>query len=164
MKKFNYGLLMGLIYRYGNFPVTLLLVIHSVYILLSIAQNTFMIFPLLIYIILLYLVNRHYLRIYKLFPFTIEADNEKMVCTNFMKHSDVEIKMENISKIEGSIFGGNPVKPLYIYDEENQIKIGIYSSMKDFDKLLTIILSNVKKELYEELVQKVKIGSSKDKK
>ncbi|MFA8342106.1 MAG: hypothetical protein ACEPO8_03955 [Rhodothermaceae bacterium] len=155
---------MGLLYKYGNFPVTLLLVIHAVYILLGIAQNTFMIFPLLIYIILLYLVNRHYLKTYKMFPFTIDIDNEKMICSDFMMGEKVEIMLSKISKIEGSIFGGNPVKPLYVFDEENGTKIGIYSSMKDFDKLLTIILSNVKKELYEELVEKVKAPKAKRKK
>jgi len=152
---------MRLLYKYGNFPVTLLLVIHAVYIILGITQNTFMIFPLLIYVILLYLVNRHYLKIYKQFPFIIDIDNEKIICSDFMIGNQIEIKHGNISNIEGSIFGGNPVKPLYVYDKENNTKIGIYSSMKDFDKLLTIILSNVKKELYEELVEKVNLPKGK---
>lgn len=164
MKTFKYGFIMGMLYKYGNFPVTLLLVVHSVYILFGLGQNTYLLFPLLIYIILLYLVNRHYLKVYKTFPFKIDIDNEKIFCSDFMRGSDVEINIADITKIEGSIFGGNTTKPLYIIDENKDIKIGIYSSMKDFNKLLTIVLSNVKKELYEDLIEKVKMPKAKNKK
>lgn len=164
MKKFNYGFIMEMFYKFGNIPVTLLLVIHFFYILIGLNQKTYLIFPILIYVILVYLINRQYFKVYKVFPFSIEVDNEKMICKDFLLRKDVEIKLENISKIEGSIFGGNPVKPLYIFDEKNNVKIGIYSSMKNFDKLLTIVLSNVNKNLYEELIQKVKMPKGKKKK
>ena len=164
MKTFKYGIIMEFFYKFGNIPVSLLLIIHFFYILLGFTQNTYMIFPIIIYLIILYLINRQYFKVYKVFPFRIEINNEKMICKDFLIGKDKEIVLGKISKIEGSIFGGNAVKPLYIFDESGENKIGIYLSMKEFDKLLTIILSNVKKDLYEDLVQKVKMPKGKNKK
>lgn len=163
MKKFKYGFLMEWFYKFANIPVSLLLAIHFFYILLSVSEKNYLIFPLLIYIIIFYLINRHYYKSYKLFPYVIEIDNEKMICKDFVLRKNEEIKHADIMKIEGSIFTGNPAKPLYITTKD-EIRIGIYSSIRDYDKLLTIILSNVNKELYEDLIERVKNPKSKKKK
>jgi hypothetical protein len=71
-----------------------------------------------------------------------------------IKDRTERIKIIDIDKIEGGIFSGRNYAPLYI--EWNGNRIGISPHMKDFNKLLTIILSNIKKELYEELLESIK--------
>ncbi len=92
---------------------------------------------------------------YKNFPFKIEIDNEKMLCSDFMINDRiVKINLNDIEEIKGGIFSGRAYMPLYIIWEEN--KIGISPHMKYYNKFLTIVLTNIKKELYDELLDEVK--------
>ncbi len=155
MKTFKYSFIAKIIYRYGNFLISIILFLYMILSALGLLKDWKFIFPLLINIILLYVVNKYYLKIYKLFPFKIDADNRELHCTDFMIKNRVEkIKIIDIDKIEGGIFSGRNYAPLYI--EWNGNKIGISPHMKDFNKLLTIILTNIKKELYEELLESIK--------
>jgi len=95
---------------------------------------------------------------YKYFPFNIKADNEKIICSEFLdKSKTVTIYHKDISEIKGGIFSGNLSRPIYIIDEKNNKKIGFHAHLKDSNKLLTIILSNVDKSLYDSLLQKMQI-------
>lgn len=92
---------------------------------------------------------------YKTFPFNIKIDNEKMICTDFViNNRNVEITLADITEIKGGIFSGRSYMPLYITTEKE--KIGISPHLKDYNKLLTIILTNIKKELYESLLESIK--------
>lgn len=163
MNNFKYGFFGRVVYRYANVFVTLVLLLHLVMLLLSIQNEWKFIFPILIYIILIYIINRHYLKVYKNFPFSLSVNNERLICTDFVLNEDTEITISEIDEIEGSIFSGNPTRPVYIYSNERKIKIGIYPTLPGFDKFLTILLSNVRKELYESLVKKVKEKTDKRK-
>lgn len=92
---------------------------------------------------------------YKQFPFKIEIDNNKMLCSNFMLNDrSIKINLIDIEQIKGGIFSGRAYMPLYFIWNGNQI--GISPHIKDYNKLLTIILTNIKKELYEELLEEIK--------
>lgn len=156
MSVFKYGIFGRLIYRYANIFITIILLLHLVMLLLSIQNEWKFIFPILIYIILIYIINRHYFKVYKLFPFKISIDNEKIICTDFVLNNATEIKISEIERIEGSIFSGTPTKPVYIYGSDEKKRIGIYPTLPGFDKFLTVLLSNVKTDLYQNLVNKVK--------
>jgi hypothetical protein len=115
------------------------------------------ILPVLFDIIIIYAINRYYLRSYKRFPYTIEADNEKIICTDyFFNRKRIELDHGSITKITGGLFSGNIARPIYLHDENNNIVIGFNSHLKNYDKLLTIILSNIKQELYNDLLTKAK--------
>ncbi len=155
MKTFKYSFIAKIIYRYGNFVISIILLLYLILSAVGITKDWRFVFPLLINFILLYIVNKYYLKIYKLFPFKIEADNRELRCSDFMIKDRIEnIKIIDIEKIEGGIFSGRNYAPLYI--EWNGGKIGLSPHMKDFNKLLTIILTNIKKELYEELLESIK--------
>jgi hypothetical protein len=155
MKTFKYSMIAKIIYRYGNFLISIILFLYLVLSAIGVFKDWRFIFPLVINVILLYVVNRYYLKIYKFFPFRIDADNRELHCSDFMiKDRTERIKIIDIDKIEGGIFSGRNYAPLYI--EWNGNRIGISPHMKDFNKLLTIILSNIKKELYEELLESIK--------
>lgn len=92
---------------------------------------------------------------YKSFPFKISIDNEKMICSDFViGNKNIEIEHLAIKDIQGGIFSGRAYMPLYIITDNN--KIGISPHLKDYNKLLTIILTNISKELYENLLDSIK--------
>ncbi|MEE9432319.1 MAG: hypothetical protein V3V16_14830 [Melioribacteraceae bacterium] len=155
MKTFKYSLLTKFVYRYANIPATIIIVLYLIVSVVGIISDWMFIFPLLINLILIYVLNRFYLKMYKQFPFKIEIDNEKMLCSNFMLNDrTVQINLIEVEKINGGIFSGRAYMPLYIIWEGKQI--GISPHIKDYNKLLTIILTNIKKELYEELLEEIK--------
>ena len=155
MKTFKYGFLAKMIYRYSIIPANLILLFYLFASAIGMSTDWKFIFPLLINIILLYVLNRFYYKIYKSFPFKVEADNEKMICSDFVLNKrTVEIIHSNIRTIKGGIFSGRNYSPLYISTEKESI--GLSPHIKDFNKLLTIILTNIDKNLYEELLESIK--------
>jgi len=115
------------------------------------------IIPTVIDLLIIYAVNRYYIKSYKRFPYRIEADNERMVCTDyFFSQKQIELKHSSITKITGGIFSGNIARPIYLHDENNNIVIGFNNHLKKYDKLLTIILSNIEQKLYDDLLAKAK--------
>lgn len=97
---------------------------------------------------------------YRTYPFKITADNRKITCSDFaFSNKEITIDLVNIEKITGGIFSGNNLKPIELYDGKQKIQIGFNQHIGGFNKLLTIILSNINKKLYDELLQKVKENS-----
>lgn len=155
MKSFKYNFLAKIIYRYANIPANLILLFYLLASVLAISQDWKFIFPLIINIILLYVLNRFYIKIYKSFPFQIDINNEKMICTDFViNNRNVEVVHSEIKEIKGGIFTGRSYSPLYVSTEKETI--GISPHIKDYNKLLTIILTNIPKELYESLLESIK--------
>jgi len=97
-----------------------------------------------------------------------------MVCSDYFKKAKVhEILILDIDLIEGGSISGTPAKPIYIHTSINNIIVGISPHLKNHNKLITIILSNVKQEVYNEVLarakeiselNKVMFGMSKGKK
>lgn len=157
MKTFKYSLFSRLIYRYANIPVSLFLLIHVWVSIAGIYQNWIFAFPLLLNIIALVWINKFYIRSYNSFPFHIEIDNEKMICTDFFdRRKKVVLKHSDITEIKGGIFSGNKARPIYIYDEKHNIKLGFHHHLKGFNSVLTTILSNINQDLYSSLLDQVK--------
>lgn len=160
MKEFTYPFLAKIIYRYANIPVTLLLLFYVFGSIAGAASDWLYVFPLVINLALILVLNRYYFRMYKMFPYKIKIDNEKMICTGFMnKEKRVEISLLDVEKLTGGIFSGSPIKPIYIYDGKNDVTIGINQHLKDYNKFLTVVLSNINQELYNELLEKIKDNS-----
>ncbi len=167
MKTFKYNFLAKLIYRYANIPANLILLFYLFASVYGLSGDWKFIFPLFINVILLYILNRFYLRIYRTFPFRIDIDNEKMICTDFVINNRiVEILHSDIIKIKGGIFSGRTYSPLYISSKIDSV--GISPHIKDYNKFLTIVLTNINKELYEQMLESIKKlafdNSSKSKK
>ncbi len=166
MRTFTYSLFAKLFYRYANIPITLLLLLSLLTALGGMYSSWFYIIPVVVDIIIVYAINRYYIKSYSRFPYRIEADNEKIVCSDFFFSSKIiELDHSSITRITGGIFSGNIARPIYLYNDDNDIIIGFNNHLKDYDKLLTIILSNIKQELYNDLLDKAKqSGISKWKK
>jgi hypothetical protein len=157
MTTYKYSFFSKLLYSYGNIPLTILLLIYLGTSIIGILLHWYYIFFASINIAIIIWLNRHYLKTYKQFPFTLSADNEKLICSDFFLTSKiVEIKFENIDKITGGIFSGYPTRPVYIHDNVQNITIGFYPSAGKFNELLLTIMKNINEDLYQQLIDKMK--------
>ena len=154
MRTFKYPFIARILYRWANIPITLLLLLYFVASLFALPHYWYFIFPVVINGGVIVMLNRYYLRTYRTFPFEIQIDNEKMICSDFLLgEKQVVINLYDIDKITGGIFSGHPLRPIVIHDGRQDITIGFYQHVKNFNQVLTVILSNVKQELYNELIQ-----------
>jgi hypothetical protein len=102
-------------------------------------------------------MNRYYFRSYKLIPFKIEINNEKMICSDyFWKSIKHEILLSDIDVVEGGALSGTPAKPTIIHSAKDDIVVGISPHLKNQNKLITIILSNVKQDVYNNVLDNAK--------
>lgn len=156
MVTFKYSFLSKLIYRYANIPLTLFLLLYMFSSFAFIMEKWYYIFPFLLNLIIIIALNRYYIRTYKLFPFRIDTSNQKIICSDyFNKSKHVEINICDIDEIEGGVISGTPAKPIYIHDGKNEVVVGISPHLKDSNKLITIILSNVKQDLYDQILSRM---------
>lgn len=155
MQEFKYSFLAKIIYKYSIVPINIILIFYLLISTIGAFTNWKFVFPLIINIILLYVINRFYFKIYKYFPFHIKADNEKLVLNNFiLSKREIEIKHQDVVEIKGAIFSGRSYSPLFL--KTNKELIGISPHIKNFNKLLTTILANIPADLYKSLLEDVK--------
>ena len=153
---FTYPLLFGLLYKYGNIVVTFLLVFYTAPILLYVDQNYILLIPLIISLLLIYFVNRQYFTLYKIIPYKIEADDEKLLCSDFIySNKVVTIYYEDIVKLKGGMFENKMSGVMKVYDEKKSVTLGFYTKLNNSSRLVTIILSKVKRELYDEVLDRL---------
>ena len=156
MVTFKYSLLSKLVYRYANIPLTIFLLLYMLSSFAFMLQTWYYIFPFLLNLIIIVVLNRYYIRTYKLFPFRIDTDNQKMTCSDyFNKSKRCEINMCDIDEIEGGVISGTPAKPIFIHDDKNDVVVGISPHLKDSNKLITIILSNINQDLYNQVLSRM---------
>ncbi len=157
MITFKYSFISKLIFRYANIPVTLFLLLYLVSSFIYMFTVWYYIFPFLLNLIIIVMMNRFYFRSYKLFPYKIEINNEKMICSDYLKKDKTyEILLSDIDLIEGGSLSGTPAKPIYIHTETDDLLIGISPHIKEQNKLITIILSNIKQSVYNDVLETAK--------
>ena len=156
MQTFTYPFYTRIIYRYGNIAATVLLLLYLIPIIIGVDENRYLLIPLAASLFLIYFVNKKYLTLYKVMTYKIEANEDKLVCTDFV-FSDrvVVIYFEDIESLSGGIFDGRLRGVMKVCDGKNQICIGFSDKIKDSKKLITLILSKVKKEVYDEVIEKL---------
>ncbi len=158
MSRFTYPLLAKIIYRHANLLLTPLFLALTILSLGGLFVSDKYWYPLVVNVLILVVLNIFYFRMYKYFPFVIEMDDEKMVCKNFMnKRKEVEIKFADVKKIEGGIFSGRAVNPIYIYDGRNKVVVGVNPHLNDFNRFLALLLSKIDRELYKSLLGRIEL-------
>lgn len=153
---FEYPVFFSLLYRYGNIPVTFLLVVYLIPSVINIDNNLLYIIPVIIILVLIYFINKRYLFLYNIVPYKIIADEEKLVCSNyFLAQRELVIYFTDISELSGGTFSGKLKGLMLVYDGRNKTNIGFFDRIKGVKNLQTIILSKVKKEVYDKVVETV---------
>jgi len=157
METHKYSIIAKFIYRFANIPVTLLLLLYFFLALFSPEKTWLNGLSIVVHALLIYFINSFYIKNYKYFPYKIEIDNEKMICSDFFMQSKIlEIKLADITEITGGIFSNTPARPVYFTDTVNGVKIGVNPHLKHFNKLVTKVLSNVKQDVYNDVLTRIK--------
>lgn len=155
-QSFTYPLIFRLLFKYGNLIASLLLIIYSIPLIVYLDQNKILIIPIIISLLFIYFINRHYLNLYKILPYKIEADNEKMVCSNFfLSKKEVIIFYRDIESLSGGVFKNKVSGIMKVCDGKSAICVGFYQRLINSNKLATIILSKVERPLYDEVLEKL---------
>jgi hypothetical protein len=159
---FTYPFFFRFVFRYGNIFVTILLVIYSFPLIIYIDSNLLLIIPLAINFFLIYYLNKRYLSNYKIFPFSIEADNERIICSNFfLSKKEIVVYYSNISSLIGGSFENKYSGIMKVYSENNTSCIAFHNRLINSSLLVTYILSKVNKKLYDEVLDKIKVKSGR---
>lgn len=162
METHTYSFFIKFLYRYGNIFITLLMILNLIPLVIYLDTNVYFIIPIAITLLIIYFTNRFYFLIYKSFPFRIEADEEKIVCTDFIfRNKEVVIYYNNIKSISGGIFEGRLSGIMKVCDGEKNICITFSHRIKNSTKLIATILSKVDKKIYEEKIESLQKISSK---
>lgn len=160
MYVFTYPVLFRLLYRYGNIPASIILIFYVYLFASSIDVHIVNLIPLIFFVIILYFLNKQYLILYKILPFRIEADEEKLICSDFfLSHEKLIISYKDISELKGGVFEGRFSGVMKVFDSTRNAPIGFFPKIKNADKLEAIILRKVSRELYDSVVEKVKLIS-----
>ncbi len=153
MQTFTYSLMFKIIFRFGNLLVTLLLLIYLIPVFYYFDQNLILLLPLIIGVIIIYMVNRTYLTYYKIIPYKIEADDDKMICSHFLfSKNSITIYFKDIDMLQGGIFSGRSSGIMKLRDSKSKLQVGFSQKIKNSEKLIALILSKVPKELYNEVI------------
>jgi hypothetical protein len=153
---FEYSLFFKLLFRFGNIPVTIILSIYLVPIIINFDKSLVYIIPLVIILALIYLINKHYLWLYQILPYKITANDEKIICEEFLfSTKQVEVFYKDIESLSGGLFEGKLRGLMKVWDGKSKICIGFYDKIKGIKELQTILLSGVSKEVYDEVVENV---------
>lgn len=124
---------------------------------IGIDQNLWLLIPLILILLLIYFINRKYLEMYKIVPYKITADENKMECTNFIfSKRKITIYYKDIESLTGGIFDGKWFGLMKVCDGKNQICIGFFDKLKNSQKLITLTLSRVDKKIYDDVMEKIK--------
>ncbi|HQF41950.1 MAG TPA: hypothetical protein PK073_03480 [Ignavibacteriaceae bacterium] len=165
MQVYTYSWFWKLIYRYANIVVSVLLVFYLIPLAVNLDKNLLLLLPFIISLFLIYFVNKSYFVFYKLVPYKINADNEKIVCSDFFfRKKTITIYYKDIESLTGGIFEARYRGLMKVCDGKNKICIGFFDKMINSNKLITIILSKVDKKLYDNVISKleeVKLRRSK---
>jgi hypothetical protein len=163
MQTFTYPLVFRWLYRYGNIPANLLLLFY-LYISASAVQTNFLsIIPLIILMFVMYALNKHYIMMYQILPYKIEADEEKITAKDFfLSRKNIVIYYSEISDLKGGIFDGRISGVMKVHHGPTKRIIGFFNKLKNVDKLQTIILSKVNRSVYDAVIERV--GLKKEKK
>lgn len=154
MQTFTYSLIFKSIFRFGNIFITILLSIYLIPVFYYIDKSIYLFLPLIVAAIILYMVNRAYFIYYKIMPYKIEADDEKMICSDFLfSKRVVTIYYKDIDLLQGGVFSGRSSGIMKLRDGKSKLRVGFSQKMEKSEKLIALVLSKVSKDLYNEVIK-----------
>jgi hypothetical protein len=119
-------------------------------------KNLIVLIPFLLSIFILYFLNKSYINFYKLVPYKIQIDEEKIICTDFLfRDKTVTIYIKDIDSISGGIFEGKYRGLMKVCDGKNKLCIGFFDRLHNSSKLVTLILSKVDKKIYDKVIEHI---------
>jgi len=159
---FTYPFLFRIIFRYGNIIITPLLLIYTIPFVNFLDEKIILAFPLVINLFIIYFLNRHYYNLYKILPYRIESDDEKIICSElFLSKKEVIIYYNDVESLSGGIFEDKLSGLMKVCDGKNDVCIGFYQRLNNSGKLATILLSKVNRDIYDNVLERIKSRKGK---
>ena len=132
------------------------LILYLVPSVINLDRDLIYLLPVTGILILIYFINKRYLYLYQFVPYKITADEEKIICTNFfLSTKETIIYYRDVDELSGGIFSGKLKGLMKVYDNKSKVSIGFFDRIKGVKDLQTIILSKVKSEVYNKVVESV---------
>lgn len=154
-KNFKYSFFYRLIYKYGNIPVTFLLLFYAVPIVITFKFHYKYILPALVVFAGLILINKYFLSHAKQLPYLIKSDETKITASKYLfSHKKVTINYDEIDKLSGGIFEGKHRGLMKIENTKEKKVIAFFHTLENARVLETLILSKVSKELYDSVINR----------
>jgi len=155
---FIYPFSARLIYRYGVIPANLLLLGYLLPFMFAFQWLKF--FYAVILALALYLLNSYFFNFVKCVPYRIEVAGDKIKCSNYFLSGKVtEFSFSDITDIKGGVFTRGNAGLFRVYVAGLKHEIIFFRMLKNNQALQNLLLGNIRKELYEEIM--VRIGISK---
>lgn len=156
MQIFTYTGIFRFIFRYANIIITLLLLLFLIPAAGRLDDHVVFFAPFLLTLTMIYFINKHYLSTYKIIPYKIQANGEKIICTDYLfSGKTVILYYDDITELRGGIFDGKITGLMLLTDGKNNRTVGFYSKIKHAKQLETLILSKVPTHLYDKVADKV---------
>lgn len=156
MNTFNYSAFANFVYWHANFPLSVITLLHAVVSAMVIPEKPIYILWLIIDLTIVVILNWFYFRNYKIFPRKIDLNEKGIICYDYIfSKKKIILNFEDINDMRGGPLAGMQHKPIYIYSDKNNAVVGIKPHLKNYNQFLTLVLSKVKKELYEEILNRV---------
>lgn len=154
-KLFNYSLFYRLIYKFGNIPVTLILLLYVPPLIITFKWEYKYIVSTLFLTAIIIFVNRYFYNIAKTVSYKIETDDEKITATDFLfSQKSVVIRYDEIDKLSGGIFNGKTRGIMRVENSKENKTIAFFHSLNDARVLETLVLSKVHVDLYDSVIKK----------
>jgi len=132
-----------------------MLSVYMIPALVNLDKDMIYLIPIIISLLLIYFINKHYLLLYKILPYKIIADDEKLIGRDFLfSNKEITIYFYDIISLEGGIFIGKPAGLMKVNDGKNKYTIGFYSKLINAQELSTIIISKVNRKVYDQVINK----------
>lgn len=95
--------------------------------------------------------------LYKVMPYQITVEDERLVFENFVfSNKRVVLYFKDIDSLSGGIFDGRLRGMMKVCDGKTKNCLGISDKIIDSRKLITLILSKVNKDIYDQTIENLK--------
>lgn len=157
---FQYSLLMKLIYRYANIPVTLLMLAYLFPIIVTYKGEYLQIVSILFLVLIITAINIFFIKNYSVIPYVIKTDDTKITISGFLANDRTEeILYSSIKNLSGGIFEGRINGLLKVhYGEEKYF--AFFQKIKNAKLLQAILLSKVERQLYDKVLNSLSLPHS----
>ncbi|MBV6421116.1 MAG: hypothetical protein DAHOPDDO_02385 [Ignavibacteriaceae bacterium] len=159
---FTYPFLFRIVFRYGNLIVTPIVILYSVALITFLKEEIIFTVPLVINLLIIYFLNKHFMKLKKILPYKIEVDEQKVICSDFfLSRKEIVFHYEDIKSLSGGIFENKLTGIMKVCAENKNLCFGFYQRLNKSAKLATILISKVNRPLYDQVLQRIVEGKQK---
>ncbi len=162
---YTYRWIYRILYKYANILATILLLLYLLPALFSFDGRITDYLYILMIVGGIYLINRHFIKLYKIVPYRIEIIGDTIHCSQYaFSRKKVELRFSDIDKLEGGIFEGKSSGLMKLHTTSRNLTIGFFIKISGAKALESVVLAKVNKDLYHKVLDSLGIDRTKLKK